>query len=116
MQTVEQNGQPFVTELDKLEFLECYLFLTTQPMNEIMINRKGRRLSGLSNAIASVELYHPVNPVSVILDNHYWVNYSWVWNITDQGCVHFKMTHKTEYPIPPVPQSLYDLWQQYRAK
>lgn len=113
MNIVKQNGVEFVTELDKLEFLECYLFLTTRPMNSVVVSQDGSTLSGLGNSIASVSLYHPSNPVSEVCDNQYWINYSWVWDITEQGHLHFKMTDKTEYVIPPIPKQLYDLWEKF---
>lgn len=114
MKIVKQNGVEFVTELDKLEFLECYLFLTTRPMNSIVVSKNGQTLSGLANSITSVSLYHPNNPVSeVCCDNQYWINYSWVWQTTEQGNIHFKMTDKTEYVIPPIPKSLYEMWEKF---
>jgi len=111
---MKQEDTEWVITDNISEYLKAFVWLTTMPMNLIPVDN-GKMLNGLANPICRFEFFIPDKPKEKILSS-FWSNYTWICRSfihfmeIGEKCYHFKMSSLNEYPYPPIPARLYDLY------
>ena len=122
MKLIENSGYEFVVTEDPIRFLEIYLWLTSIEVKDIKETSGDNFVSGLSNTVANVSFDIPNSP-KLVVSGQWWRSYSWVWKTLvqvdlkvglDFDYIHFQMNSPDEYPLPPIPNRLYQFYNTHQ--